>query len=137
LPGYSGLYRVGPLTHLKMCVLFSALHCLPRGSSLKVLRLRYCTAKKKSLSELHIFVSAVHCPCQHSKPCRFCVQLISQLKLISTLFIYYKCMYVMYVCNVCMYVCKICTYVRYVRMYVWCMYVIYLLLQFINQRMHI
>jgi len=89
LPSYSRLYRVGPLTHLKMCAFFSALHCLPRGSSPKVRRFRHFTAKGKSMSELHIFVSAVHCCCQHSKPCRVCARLISQLKFISTLFIYY------------------------------------------------
>ena len=72
-----------------MCVFFSALDCLPRGSSLRVHRLRYFTAKGKSLSQLHISVSAVHCSCQHSKSCRVCARLISQLKFISTLFIYY------------------------------------------------
>ena len=91
MPGYSGLYRVGSLTHLKICVFFSAFNCLPRGSSLKVHRLRYFTAKGKSMSELHIFISAVYCSCQHSKPCRVCARLISQLKFISTLFIYYTC----------------------------------------------
>jgi len=29
--------------------------------------LHYFTAKGNSMSELHIFVSAVHCYCQHSK----------------------------------------------------------------------
>jgi len=67
LPGYIGLYRVGPLTHLKMCVFFSALNCLSRGSSPKFHKLRDFTAKGKSMSELHTFVSAVHCYCQHSK----------------------------------------------------------------------
>ena len=80
--------RVGPLTHLKMCVFFSALHCLTRGSSPDVHWLRYFTAKRKSLCMLHIFVSAVQCSCQHSKPCRVGARLISQLKFISTLFVY-------------------------------------------------
>ena len=64
MPGYSGLYRVRPLTHLKMCVFFSALRCLPRGSSLKFHKLRYFTARGKSMSELQILVSAVRCYCQ-------------------------------------------------------------------------
>jgi len=88
--GYSGLYRLGPLTHLKMYVFFSALHCLSRGGSLKVHKLGYFTAKWKSMSGLHIFLSAVHCSCQHSEPCRVCARLISQLKCINTLFIYYS-----------------------------------------------
>ena len=46
--------------------------------------------KKKSLSELHVFVSAVRCSCQHSKVCCICARLISQLKFISALFIYYN-----------------------------------------------
>jgi len=40
--------------------------------------------------ELHISVSAVHCSCQHLKACRVCARLISQLKFLSTLFIYYN-----------------------------------------------
>ena len=44
------------------------------------------------MSELHIFVSAVHYSCQHLKPCRVYPQLISQLKSISTVFIYYIAM---------------------------------------------
>jgi len=59
------------------------------GSLLKVHKLRYFTAKGKSISELHIFVSAVHCSCQHSKAFRVCARLISQLIFISTLLIYY------------------------------------------------
>jgi len=39
------------------------------------------------MSELHIFVSAVHCSCQHSVS--VFTRLISQIKFISTLFIYF------------------------------------------------
>jgi len=52
--------------------------------SLKVHKLRYFTAKGKSMSQLHISVSAVHCCCQHSTACRVCARLISQLKFIGT-----------------------------------------------------
>ena len=89
MPGYSGLYRVGPLTDLKRSVFFSALNCLPRGSSLKVHRLRHFTAKGKFSVKLHIFVTAVHCSCQYLNACRVYARLISKLKFISTLFIYY------------------------------------------------
>ena len=72
-----------------MCVFFSALHCLPRGRPLNVHKLRYFTAKRKSTAKLHLFVSAVHCSCQHSGACRVCARLISQLKCVSKFFIYY------------------------------------------------
>ena len=42
------------------------------------------------MSELHLFVSAVNCYCQHSEACGVCARLISQLNFISTLFIYYN-----------------------------------------------
>ena len=42
------------------------------------------------MSELHIFVSAVHCSCHNSKPCRVCERLISQHKFIITLFMCYS-----------------------------------------------
>jgi len=43
------------------------------------------------MPELHIFVSAVQCSCQHLKACHVCMRLISQLHFMSTLFIYYTC----------------------------------------------
>jgi len=48
------------------------------------------------MSELHIFVSTVHCSCHHLKACRVCARLISQLKFISTLFIYYNTNYLVH-----------------------------------------
>ena len=91
-----GLYRVEPLTHLETCVFFSTLYCLQRRSSLKFHRLRSFTAKGKPVSELHIFVTAVHCSCQHSNVRRVCVRLISQLKFIRIFFICYNILSVIY-----------------------------------------
>jgi len=50
------------------------------------------------MSQLHIFVSAVRCSCQHSKPCRVCARLISQIKFISALFIYYNIKHINKMC---------------------------------------
>ena len=80
-----------------MC--FSVLHCLPRGRSLKLHRFRYFPSKGKSTCELHISVSAVQCSCQHSKACRVYARLISQLKFISTLFIYYIIFWRIWLCK--------------------------------------